>query len=73
MRAGSRMFLAIVLSFFFYCNINAADVSALKDSLASVSTSEHISGQILPSPLMVIPFVVLLLMIATGPLFYKHF
>ena len=27
----------------------------------------------LPDTLMVIPFVVLLLMIATGPLFYKHF
>jgi Na+/H+ antiporter NhaD/arsenite permease-like protein len=27
----------------------------------------------LPDPLMVIPFIVLLLMIATGPLFYKHF
>ncbi len=27
----------------------------------------------LPNPIMVIPFVALLLMIATGPLFYKHF
>lgn len=26
-----------------------------------------------PSPYMVIPFIVLLLMISTGPLFYKHF
>jgi Na+/H+ antiporter NhaD/arsenite permease-like protein len=26
-----------------------------------------------PAPLMVLPFVILLLMIATGPLFYKHF
>ena len=31
------------------------------------------SGHALPDPLMVIPFVVLLLMIATGPLFYHHF
>ena len=27
----------------------------------------------LPTPYMIIPFVLLLLMIATGPLFYKHF
>ncbi len=27
----------------------------------------------LPDPLMVLPFIVLLLMIATGPLFYEHF
>lgn len=30
-------------------------------------------GHVLPDPYMVIPFVVLLLMIATGPLFYHHF
>ena len=27
----------------------------------------------LPSPIMVLPFIILLLMIATGPLFYHHF
>lgn len=30
-------------------------------------------GHALPEPLMVIPFVILLMMIATGPLFYHHF
>ena len=30
-------------------------------------------GHALPDPYMVIPFVILLLMIATGPLFYHHF
>ena len=36
--------------------------------------SENISTEhILPSVFMVIPFIVLLLMIATGPLFYHHF
>jgi len=35
----------------------------------TISESSHQ----LPDTLMVIPFVVLLLMIATGPLFYKHF
>lgn len=31
------------------------------------------SGQILPDPIMVLPFIILLGMIATGPLFYHHF
>lgn len=31
------------------------------------------AGHNLPNTFMVIPFIVLLLMIATGPLFYKHF
>ena len=31
------------------------------------------SVHVLPSPYMIIPFVLLLLLIATGPLFYKHF
>ncbi|MGB9664887.1 MAG: sodium:proton antiporter [Ignavibacteria bacterium] len=35
--------------------------------------SEHNIFENPPSPYMVIPFVVLLLMIATGPLFYRHF
>lgn len=39
-----------------------------------VSSEAEIAGEhALPSPYMVIPFVVLLLMIATGPLFYHHF
>ena len=39
-----------------------------KDAFASSDT-----GFALPDAFMVIPFVVLLLMIATGPLFYHHF
>jgi Na+/H+ antiporter NhaD/arsenite permease-like protein len=42
-----------------------------------ITQSEHSSGHNIfenpPSPYMVIPFIVLLLMIATGPLFYRHF
>lgn len=41
-----------------------------------ISQTEHSEHNIFenpPSPYMVIPFVVLLLMIATGPLFYRHF
>ncbi len=44
---------------------------------SSVHTAALITNQagvmLLPSPLMILPFVLLLLMIATGPLFYKHF
>lgn len=36
-------------------------------------SAEHNIFESPPSPYMVIPFVVLLLMIATGPLFYRHF
>ncbi len=57
------MILLLVLLFDFY--LLAAD----SGSIISESQTEHQ----LPDTLMVIPFVVLLLMIATGPLFYKHF
>jgi Na+/H+ antiporter NhaD/arsenite permease-like protein len=73
MRYGSRIFAAIILSFFFYCNISAAEIPAVQDSIAQVKVLETAGEHILPSPYMVIPFIVLLLMIATGPLFYKHF
>lgn len=39
------------------------------DALASAGTGEHP----LPDPIMVLPFLLLLGMIATGPLFYHHF
>lgn len=42
------------------------------DTLAAAAASGAVE-HVLPSPLMIIPFVLLLLMIATGPLFYKHF
>ncbi len=73
MRYGSRIFAAIILSFFFYCNMSAAEITAAQDSIAQVRTLELAGEHVLPSPYMVIPFIVLLLMIATGPLFYKHF
>lgn len=42
--------------------------------LADASTSViEVENQNLPSPYMVIPFLVLLAMIATGPLFYRRF
>lgn len=42
--------------------------------IASESVLESFTeNHILPDPFIVIPFIVLLLMIATGPLFYHHF
>ncbi len=73
MRYGPRFIITIILSFFLYCNINAANLPAVQDSIAQVKTLEEAGAHILPSPYMVIPFILLLLMIATGPLFYKHF
>lgn len=73
MRYGGRIITAIILSFFFYCNISAAEVTAVQDSIAHLKVLETAGEHILPSPYMVIPFIALLLMIATGPLFYKHF
>ncbi len=73
MRYGSRLIAAIILSFFFYCNVSAAEIPAVQDSIAQVKVLETAGEHALPSPFMVIPFILLLLMIATGPLFYKHF
>lgn len=45
------------------------NVHAAPDSVNTAVELHHA----LPTPWMVIPFVLLLLMIATGPIFYKHF
>lgn len=46
--------------------------SVIQDTLTTVVQSSAIEHS-LPNPLIVIPFALLLLMIATGPVFYKHF
>lgn len=48
---------------------NVSDTSAVIESSALNHSEEHP----LPELFMVIPFIALLLMIATGPLFYHHF
>ena len=72
MKYGSRIILLIIFLFFSYCNLNAAGATAVQDTIGNVRAVEHIGEHALPSPYMIIPFLVLLLMIATGPLFYKH-
>ncbi len=56
-------------SVIFAGEATAHSVDSLGAAVASTGTMEHV----LPSPFMIIPFLLLLLMIATGPLFYKHF
>ena len=58
-----------MLAFFVSRNIFAAETKSVTDSLAT--SGGHASQ--LPNPIMVLPFVVLLLLIATGPIFYRHF
>jgi len=48
---------------------NFVDTLAITENSLSNKVEEHA----LPSAFMVIPFITLLLMIATGPLFYHHF
>lgn len=60
-----KKILLTVILFFFTTAVNAADVL--------VETPHDVVEHTLPNPWMVLPFVLLLLMIATGPIFYKHF
>ncbi len=77
---GSKYLLSILLLivFFFSSDISASSSVDFQNSGAaadtlSVGPDQTTTEHTLPDPVMVIPFVVLLLMIATGPLFYKHF
>lgn len=58
----------------FTCEINAVEKN-ISDTTAVVESSAlgHSEAHNLPDVFMVIPFIILLLMIATGPLFYHHF
>ncbi len=77
MHQSDRIILFIVVfTFFFfsYQEINAETINSLSDSTIAITSSEEAhSSDHLPSALMVLPFVILLAMIATGPLFYHHF
>lgn len=70
----SKIFFSAALILFNIKDIFASGLinNSIPDSLASES-AKAASENLLPDPLMVIPFILLLLMIATGPLFYKHF
>ncbi len=54
-------------------NLSAIDNPGTGHKTEVSQSQEHNIFENPPSPYMVIPFIVLLLMISTGPLFYKHF
>jgi Na+/H+ antiporter NhaD/arsenite permease-like protein len=56
-------------------NSFAADASLTENNITNtiVVSEDGETDHELPSPFMVLPFIVLLAMIATGPLFYHHF
>ncbi len=72
------LLLIPVLVIFFLCS-NYQKIYASENptnspqSIEHTVHSEHNIFENPPSPYMVIPFILLLLMISTGPLFYKHF
>ena len=68
------LFFLISLYIFSFQEIKAENIAALSDSVSVTSITESMQPEHhLPSVFMVLPFIVLLGMIATGPLFYHHF
>ncbi len=68
-------FIALFVYLFFlsidFTAAQAVESHSAVDRLVNTAAGSGVNA--LPNPLMVIPFILLLLMIATGPLFYKHF
>lgn len=70
----SRFFLTlcrIIICTFFVNTDSIAETTSYTESISAVSGIE--SSLTLPDPLMMLPFIVLLIMIATGPLLFRHF
>ncbi len=70
MKLNRISFITILILFFL--NLKAA-AQTVADTTAKAAANASGIEHLLPTPFMVIPFLLLLLMIATGPLFYKHF
>ena len=74
-----RRILVVLLLMSVYCSATAAEYTQHQDTqevhqeLGHESNSEDGHHSIKPAFWSVIPFVLLLVMIATGPLFYPHF
>ena len=69
-------FWLILIVFLFGLNVDIQSIehfSSVRDSVAAANSITDETVHQLPEPYMVIPFLVLLLMIATGPIFYSHF
>ena len=68
------LFFLITFFFFGFQEINAETINSISDSTSAITVTENShTASHLPDVFMVIPFVILLSMIATGPLFYHHF
>ena len=68
-----KYFLLLSLfAIFPLSSLHAETISAESDSVITSVQSTAVQHQ-LPDAFIVLPFVILLLMIATGPVFYKHF
>jgi Na+/H+ antiporter NhaD/arsenite permease-like protein len=66
--------IVVILVFTSVDAIAAYDnVNATTDIITTMASEEGADGYALPPVYMVAPFILLLLMIATGPLFYHHF
>jgi Na+/H+ antiporter NhaD/arsenite permease-like protein len=69
-----QFLVIIVLLLISVETVTAYDnVDDTTSAITTVTSEEGEEGHTLPPVYMVIPFVLLLLMIATGPLFYHHF
>ena len=82
------LFLTLLISFVLCVNITKAETNGISEKTESTyeiktdiqndevhddHDTNHDSELIKPAGWSVIPFILLLLMIATGPLFYEHF
>lgn len=63
------IFLVVVSNGFLYAN----SPMELEVNTPALSSGNETMEHQLPATIMVLPFVILLMMIATGPLFYHHF
>lgn len=65
--------ICVLLLLFSFANVQASSQreEGRLQQTETVQATEH--GHSLPATFMVLPFVVLLILIATGPLFFKHF
>ena len=69
-----KIFLVLFIAFFLNTEIIASGITNIAQTDTTVVEGSHaLTEHQLPTPYMVIPFILLLLAIATGPLFYRHF
>jgi|YelNatPaOPRAMG01_1025707.scaffolds.fasta_scaffold00075_59 Na+/H+ antiporter NhaD/arsenite permease-like protein len=68
-----KILLVAFITIIMFCNKIFAGTLSGNSFINTLALSGNLPVKELPSFFMLIPFVLLLVMIATGPLFYKHF